>query len=162
MKALRGKARRVSLICIIKKMSIETGGVLKKILVVEDDPFLSDIYNTKLKQAGFSVDLAMTGEEALCKLNDNQYDLMVLDIVLPQVDGWEILARVKEMREQGSNSKVNALKIIILSNLGQKEEIKKGLDLGADGFMIKAHFTPSEVADEIHKTLSGMGEGVNQ
>jgi len=58
------------------------------------------------------------------------------------------------MREQGTNPKVNDLKIIILSNLGQKEEIKKGLDLGATGFMIKAHFTPSEVANEINKILN--------
>jgi DNA-binding NarL/FixJ family response regulator len=63
---------------------------------------------------------------------------------------------VKAMREQKINSKLDNLKIIILSNLGQKEEIKKGLDLGADGFMIKAHFTPSEVADEINKTLGGI------
>ncbi len=135
-------------------MSTETNGAPKKLLVAEDDPFLSDIYNTKLKQAGFDIDLAMTGEDCLRKLNENQYDLMVLDIVLPQVDGWEILERVKEMREQGTNPKVNDLKIIILSNLGQKEEIKKGLDLGATGFMIKAHFTPSEVANEINKILN--------
>lgn len=125
----------------------------RKILVVEDDPFLSDIYNTKLKQAGFTVDLAMAGEECIEKLSANQYDLMVLDIVLPQLNGWEILGRVKEMRRQNPNSPINNLKIIILSNLGQKEEIKKGLDLGADGFMIKAHFTPSEVAEEIDKAL---------
>ena len=133
----------------------EAGGG-KRLLVVEDDPFLSDIYNTKLRQAGFNIDLAMTGEECLRKLNENEYDLMVLDIVLPQVDGWEILTRVKAMREQNTNPKINNLKIIILSNLGQKEEIKKGLDLGADGFMIKAHFTPSEVAAEINKTLGGL------
>jgi len=132
----------------------ESGG--KRLLVVEDDPFLSDIYNTKLRQAGFEVDLAMTGEDCLRKLNENVYDLMVLDIVLPQVDGWEILSRVKTIREENSNPNINSLKIIILSNLGQKEEIKKGLDLGADGFMIKAHFTPSEVAEEINKTLGRM------
>ena len=125
----------------------------KRILVVEDDPFLSDIYNTKLKQAGFSVELAMTGEECVNKLTAGEYDLMVLDIVLPQLDGWEILGRVGEMRRQNPESYINRLKIIILSNLGQKEEIKKGLDLGADGFMIKAHFTPSEVAAEIKKAL---------
>lgn len=125
----------------------------KKILVVEDDPFLSDIYNTKLKQSGFEVDLALTGEECLQKIAANRYDLMILDIVLPQVDGWEILSRIKEMREQKSNPNLEGLKIIVLSNLGQKEEIRKGLDLGADGFMIKAHFTPSEVAEEINKTL---------
>jgi Response regulators consisting of a CheY-like receiver domain and a winged-helix DNA-binding domain len=125
----------------------------KRILVVEDDPFLSDIYNTKLKQAGFAVELAMTGEECVNKLAAGEYDLMVLDIVLPQLDGWEILGRVGEMRQKNPESYINRLKIIILSNLGQKEEIKKGLDLGADGFMIKAHFTPSEVAAEIEKAL---------
>jgi len=125
----------------------------KRILVVEDDPFLSDIYNTKLKQAGFDVDLAMAGEECVNKLMAGEYDLMVLDIVLPQLDGWEILERVGQMRRQNPGSYINRLKIIILSNLGQKEEIKKGLDLGADGFMIKAHFTPSEVAEEIEKAL---------
>ena len=125
----------------------------KRILVVEDDPFLSDIYNTKLKQAGFSVELAMTGEECVNKLTAGEYDLMVLDIVLPQLDGWEILGRVGEMRQKNPESYINRLKIIILSNLGQKEEIKRGLDLGADGFMIKAHFTPSEVAAEIEKAL---------
>ena len=125
----------------------------KKLLVVEDDPFLSDIYNTKLKQAGFIVDLAMTGEECMQKLAASEYDLMVLDIVLPQLDGWEILSRVGEMRRKDAGSYINRLKIIILSNLGQKEEIKKGLELGADGFMIKAHFTPSEVAEEIDKAL---------
>lgn len=125
----------------------------RRLLVVEDDPFLSDIYNTKLKQAGFDIDLAMTGEECLQKLNSEKYDLMVLDIVLPQLDGWEILTRVKEMRNNHQNPNLDGLKIIILSNLGQKEEVKKGLDLGADGFMIKAHFTPSEVAEEIDKTL---------
>lgn len=125
----------------------------QKVLVVEDDPFLSDIYNTKLKQVGFDVELAMTGEECLQKLEANKYDLMVLDIVLPKIDGWEILARIKEARRQQTNPNLGGLKIIILSNLGQKEEIKKGLDLGADGFMIKAHFTPSEVAQEINKSL---------
>ena len=123
-------------------------------LVVEDDPFLSDIYNTKLKQAGFEVDLAMTGEECMQKLAEKKYDLMVLDIVLPQLDGWEVMSRIKELRRQNSNPALNTLKIIILSNLGQKEEIRKGLDLGADGFMIKAHFTPSEIAEEINKTLN--------
>jgi DNA-binding response OmpR family regulator len=131
----------------------EEAGKGKRILVVEDDPFLSDIYNTKLKQVGFEVDLATTGEECVQKIAANEYDLMVLDIVLPQLDGWEILGRVKEMRAKDAGSYVNRLKIIILSNLGQKEEIKKGLDLGADGFMIKAHFTPSEVAEEINKAL---------
>ncbi len=129
----------------------------QKLLVVEDDPFLSDIYNTKLRQVGFDVDLALTGEECLQKLDAGRYDLMVLDIVLPEIDGWEVLSRVKEARRKHSNPGLDGMKIIILSNLGQKEEIKKGLELGADGFMIKAHFTPSEVAEEINKSLGLAG-----
>lgn len=152
----RGMRYNYSIGKIYKTMPIkinEKNGEGRKILVVEDDLFLSDIYNTKLKQAGFDVDLAMTGEECLQKLGAKNYDLMVLDIVLPQLDGWEVLSRVKDMRLKNPDSDLCRLKIIILSNLGQKEEIKKGLDLGADGFMIKAHFTPSEVAEEINKTL---------
>jgi DNA-binding response OmpR family regulator len=144
----------IIILIIMLNQTNEKTDNMRKLLIVEDDPFLSDIYDTKLKQAGFDVDLAMTGEECLQKLAANKYDLMVLDIVLPQIDGWEILSRVKEMRQKNSNSNLCGLKIIILSNLGQKEEIKKGLDLGADGFMIKAHFTPSEVAEEINKTLN--------
>lgn len=124
----------------------------KKVLVVEDDVFLSDIYCTKLKETEYEVDLAVTGEECLQKMKDKKYDLMILDIVLPKIDGWEILARIQEMKQSGDASAEN-LKIIILSNLGQKEEIQKGLKLGASGFMIKAHFTPSQIVEEITKTL---------
>ena len=125
----------------------------KKILVVEDDPFLSDIYCTKLKETDFDIELAVTGEECLQKLKDKKFDLMILDIVLPKVDGWEILSRVKESREKGDNKNLEDMKIVILSNLGQKEEIQKGLRLGANGFLIKAHFTPSQIVEEIQKTI---------
>jgi len=83
-------------------MSTETNGAPKKLLVAEDDPFLSDIYNTKLKQAGFDIDLAMTGEDCLRKLNENQYDLMVLDIVLPRVGN---VGEILETRKKRCASK---------------------------------------------------------
>lgn len=126
----------------------------KKILIVEDDPFLLDIYKTKLEASGFGVDVATTGEDCLDKIKEKKYDLMVLDIVLPRIDGWEILAKINEQKRNGTNANLDGMKIVILSNLGQKEEIKKGLQLGADGFMIKAHFTPSQIVEEIEKTLS--------
>lgn len=119
----------------------------KKILIVEDDPFLIDIYTTKLKEVGFLVDVATTGEEALNKIKEKKPSLMVLDIVLPHVDGWEILKRVKTEK----NSK--DLKVIILSNLGQKEEVEKGMKLGAVKYLIKAHYTPSQVVEEIKKII---------
>ena len=120
---------------------------MKSILLVEDDPFLIDIYTTKFKEAGFSVKVTSDGEEGLRKLNEEKFDLLVLDIVLPQVDGWEILRKIK------SNEKLKKLKIVVLSNLGQKGEVEKGLKLGATKYLIKAHYTPSQVVEEIKEML---------
>ena len=124
---------------------------MKKILLVEDDPFLIDIYTTKLKEGGFSVEVAESGEEGLRKLNEKSFDLLVLDIVLPRIDGWKILEEIKNQKSKDRNLK--GLKIIILSNLGQKEEVEKGLELGATKYLIKAHYTPSEVVAEIKQLL---------
>ena len=120
---------------------------MKKIFLVEDDPFLIDIYTTKLKESGFSVEVSSEGEEAVGKIKENPPDLVVLDIVLPQIDGWEILKRIK------ADPILKKLKIIILSNLGQKEEVEKGTKLGAAKYLIKAHYTPSQVVEEIKKIL---------
>lgn len=121
---------------------------MKRILLVEDDTFLIDIYTTKLKESGFSVEIAIDGDEALRKMREKKKpDLLLLDIVLPRIDGWEILEKIK------TESKLKDLKIIILSNLGQKEEVEKGLKLGATKYLIKAHYTPSEIVGEIKKVL---------
>ena len=125
---------------------------MKQILLVEDDPFLIDIYTTKFKEEGFSVEVANDGEEGLRKLkegegNEEKFDLLVLDIVLPHVDGWEILKEIK------ASEKLKNLKIVILSNLGQKGEVEKGVKLGATKYLIKAHYTPSEVVAEIKQLL---------
>ena len=116
---------------------------MKSILLVEDDPFLIDIYSTKLKESGFSVEVASDGESALHKVKEKEPDLVILDIVLPQLDGWEILRQIK------SDPKLKNIKIIILSNLGQKEEVERGVELGAVKYLIKAHYTPSQVVEEI-------------
>ncbi|MFC1663730.1 response regulator transcription factor [Patescibacteria group bacterium] len=120
---------------------------MKKILLIEDDPFLIDIYTTKFKEVGFSVEVAENGEEGLKKIQKKIPDLVVLDIVLPHVDGWEVLKEIK------TNPKTKNLKVVILSNLGQKGEIEKGQELGATKYLIKAHHTPKEVAEEIKKIL---------
>jgi len=125
---------------------------VKQILLVEDDPFLIDIYTTKFKEEGFQVEVANDGEEGLRKLkegegNEEKFDLLVLDIVLPHVDGWEILKEIK------ASEKLKNLKIVILSNLGQKGEVEKGVKLGATKYLIKAHYTPSEVVAEIKQLL---------
>ncbi|PIS17542.1 MAG: response regulator [Candidatus Nealsonbacteria bacterium CG09_land_8_20_14_0_10_42_14] len=121
---------------------------MKSILLVEDDPFLIDIYTTKLKETGFSVEVVDDGDEVLPKLKESLPDLLLLDIVLPHVDGWEILKKIKE------DNDLAKIKIIVLSNLGQKDEVEKGMKLGATKYLIKAHYTPSEIVAEIKKLLS--------
>jgi len=121
---------------------------MQYILLVEDDPFLIDIYTTKLETSGFEVGVAKNGEEALDKLKEKKPDLVILDIVLPRLDGWEVLARIKE------NPELKDLKVVALSNLGQKEEVEKGVKMGATKYLIKAHHTPAEVVEEIKKCLA--------
>lgn len=117
------------------------------ILLIEDDPLLIDIYSTKLKESGFEVEVAEDGEKGLHMLEQSMPGLVLLDIVLPKQNGWEVLSAIR------SNPKLKGLKVVLLSNLGQKEEIEKGLSLGADRYLIKAHFTPTQVVQEIQKLL---------
>ena len=118
----------------------------KKILLVEDDPFLTDIYTTKFKEAGFDVEAIDDGNGALEKIKAINPDLVVLDIVLPNLDGWEILKKIKQ---DGSSDLI----VIVISNLGQKDEVEKGLKLGAAKYLIKAHYTPQEIIEEIKKLI---------
>lgn len=120
---------------------------MKSILLIEDDPFLIDIYTTKLKEAGFLVQVAPDGEEGLRKIENKKPDLLVLDIVLPRFTGFEFLKKIK------SSPKFKKIPVVILSNLGQRAEIEEGLRLGATKYLIKAHYTPSEVVEEIKKVL---------
>lgn len=120
---------------------------MKKILLVEDDPMLIDIYTTKLKEQGFNPVVRENGKEILEAIEREKPDLIVLDIVLPYLDGWEILGKIKS--EENSKD----IPVIILSNLGQKEDIDRGFEMGVARYLIKAHHTPSEVATEIRDVL---------
>lgn len=123
---------------------------MKTILLIEDDPFLVDIYTIKLRESGFSVESAFDGEEGLRKLKEKKPDLLILDIVLPNIDGWELLREIKSIK--GSER----LPVIVLSNLGQKQEVEKGIELGVTKYLIKAHYTPSEVVQEVKKILKSV------
>ncbi len=120
---------------------------MKNILLIEDDPFLVDLYTTKFKEAELDIEIATNGQEGLRKMKMKKPDLLLLDIVLPITNGWEILEEVK--KHEG----LEDLKIVILSNLTSKEEVEKGLKLGAAKYLIKSHYTPSEVVEEIKKIL---------
>jgi len=123
-----------------------------KILLVEDDPFLVDIYTTKFKKEGWEVKNVTNGEEALDLLKEEKFDLLILDIVLPHKSGWEVLKEIK------SNDSFKNLKVVILSNLGQKKEVEKGLKMGAVEYIIKAHHTPGQVLEKIKKVLKEYGK----
>jgi len=117
----------------------------KKVLLVEDDLFLIDIYTKKLQKSGFEVINADTGLKAVKMVQDNKPDLVLLDIVLPEMEGWEVLKKVKKQSP--------ALHVIILSNLSQRQEVEKGLQLGAEKYLIKSQYTPSEVVEEVKKII---------
>jgi len=121
--------------------------VAKTILIVEDDKFLRELISRKLSGEGFEVFGAVDGEEGIKKIKEGKPDLVLLDLILPGIDGFEVLARLREDPEFSS------IPVIILSNLGQREEVERGLKLGAIDYLIKAHFTPGEIIEKIRNTL---------
>ncbi len=118
------------------------------ILLVEDDSFISGMYQTKLSMLGYKVRVCADGESGWAELKKERPDLLLLDIVLPKKDGFEILSDVRKDPE------LKDLTVILLTNLGQKPDVQKGLELGADDYIIKAHFTPTEVVEKIEKMLA--------
>jgi len=120
---------------------------MSKIFIVEDDKFLKELISKKLKSEGFEIDCAMDGEEALEKLKSSKFDLILLDLILPGMDGFKTLEKLKE------DAKLSSIPVIILSNLGQREDIEKGMKLGAVDYLVKAHFTPNEIVEKIKKVL---------
>lgn len=118
------------------------------ILLVEDDSFISGMYHTKLTGLGYQVEIAEDGEAGWDRLQrDPLPALLLLDIVLPKKDGFEILEGIRR------DPRMKALPVILLTNLGQKPDVERGLKLGADDYIIKAHYTPSEVVEKITKLL---------
>lgn len=119
----------------------------KTILLVEDDAFVSDIYQTRLEQEGYKLVLAENGLEAMKKIEEQIPHLILLDIIMPYMDGMEVLKKLK------ANDKWKKIPVIILTNLSQKEEVDEGLGIGADDYLIKSHFTPSEVVEKVRTIL---------
>ncbi|MFA6307863.1 MAG: response regulator [Patescibacteria group bacterium] len=121
----------------------------KKILIVEDDDFLLQMYSTKLELEGFKVFEAINGLQGLKIAQKEKPDLILLDLNLPELSGFEVLSQLK--REDDTKG----IKVLILTNYSQKEDIDRCLDLGADDYLIKAHFVPSEVIAKIKVILEG-------
>ena len=119
----------------------------KKILIIEDDKFLRELIARKLAKDGYNVSEAVDGEEGVKKAKETKPDLVLLDLILPEMDGFEVLSKIKE------DPASSLIPVIILSNLGQKEDIEKGLKMGAADYLIKAHFTPGEIVEKIRTII---------
>lgn len=119
----------------------------KKILIIEDDEFLRSLTAKRLEKEGYQVVVAIDGESANGIANDNKPDLILLDLLLPGLDGFEVLKKAR------ADAVTKSTPIIVFSNLGQREDIEKAKGLGADDFLIKANFTLDDVVEKINTTL---------
>jgi DNA-binding response OmpR family regulator len=120
----------------------------QKVFIIEDDDFLRSLVVTKLQKENFTVGTSADGADIISKLDDAQPQLLILDLMLPQVSGFDIL---KEIREHDTWKNLH---VIIFSNLGDEEDIQKGTELGADDYLVKANFTLDELVDKIKGILA--------
>ena len=118
-----------------------------KILVVEDDQFLRELYADILKGEGYIIDTAGDGEEAFQKIKQGGYNLVLLDIIMPKMDGLEVMRKLQNEPPQTPNKCV-----IFLTNLDKDEEIKAAQQLG-NGYLIKSKITPGTLLDEVKSYL---------
>lgn len=118
---------------------------MQRILLIEDDTFIQEMYQEELKRAGFSVSAYESGEEGLQALQQNQFDLVLLDIMLPGMNGLEALKQIK------ANPQTKNLKVVILTNLGQEAIIKEGFKIGAIGYLIKSAYNPDQIVQEVKR-----------
>lgn len=120
----------------------------QKILIVEDDPLLRELYSNTLTNEGYAVDSAADGEEGLTKMKAGGYDLVLLDIILPKMDGLSVMKEYMTHPAQNPNKK-----IVFLTNLDKDEEIKEALKLG-NGYLIKSEITPGDLLREVKLYLA--------
>lgn len=125
---------------------------MAKIILAEDDSMTVEIYQKKFRDAGFDVVVALTGAEILERVKKEGTDLVLLDLVLPEIGGLEVL---KELKKSGKYD--TKLKVVVFSNLDSKEDQAKALKYGADRFISKTKYAPSELVEEVKKI---MGEDV--
>jgi len=117
----------------------------KKLLLIEDDVFVRDIYVRELKKGGYDVDLAEDGQEGVDKAIAGSYDLILLDIMMPKLTGIDVLKILR-----GGNSPSKDTAVYLLTNLGQGSIIKQAIDIGAQGYLLKARVLPSQVLQAVN------------
>lgn len=121
----------------------------KRILIIEDDEALVKMYSLKFQHEGFDIDYALNGEIGLNKLQKKEYDLILLDLMLPKINGFQVLETLRKSDYINKNKMV-----IAITNLSLYEDRKKISDLGANGYVIKANLTPREIVEKIKGYLA--------
>ncbi len=120
----------------------------KRILLVEDEPMLSNLLRQRLEKEGFQVVLAHDGSEAIKFLKENKPDLILLDIILPKMSGFEVMEMMK------SDPTLQSAPVVVVSNLGQEEDVARGQSLGAVGYFVKAQMSIEDLVSKIKEFLS--------
>lgn len=123
---------------------------MNHVLIVEDEEFLAKTLEDNLVSEGFTVELAIDGEEAVEKIEKNKPNLILLDLLLPKKDGFFVLNQVKQ------NPEWKLIPVVVLSNLGDDTDIKKALELGADDYFVKSQHPVQEVVEKVKKYLEGV------
>ena len=123
---------------------------MNNILIVEDEDFLIMALKDNLVAAGYTVDIARNGDEALKKIQKKKPSLVLLDILMPQKDGFYVLEEIKKNPER------QLIPVIVLSNLGEDKVIKRALDMGADDYLVKSQHSIQEVIKRVKDYLEGV------
>jgi DNA-binding response OmpR family regulator len=118
-----------------------------KILIVEDEPFLLDMYKMKFEQDGFEAISAADGEKAIRISRREKPNIILLDIMMPKIDGFEVLKNLKK------NPLTKSIPVLIFSNFSQKEQKEKGIALGATDYFVKTNYTPNQVLEKVKNIL---------
>lgn len=119
-----------------------------KVLLVEDEEFIRDLFKRQLDLSGFTTDAFGTGQDGLSAISKNAYDLVLLDIMLPDINGLQILQNIRQ------NPATKNIVVVLLTNLGQDAVIKQGFELGADGYLVKAAYTPDQIVQEVKNIIA--------
>lgn len=123
---------------------------MAKILLIEDDPLMIRMYQRKLLNDNFEVETAVNGEEGLVKVRSFRPELVLLDIMMPKLNGLQVLERMK------ADPAISKIPVIILTNVGgTQEDIERGLELGAVAYLVKSYYRPDEVVAKVKEVLAG-------
>lgn len=120
----------------------------KQLLLIEDDTLIRELYKRQLDKAGLPTDAFDNGPDGIAAAQNKRYDLVLLDIMLPQMNGLDILRALKKSEKSAS------IPVIFLTNMGQESILQEGISLGAIGYLIKASYTPDQLIEEIKNVLA--------